>query len=188
MQRRFTDKLAEILLIEDNQADGHLAKYILEDISVNTKVKLVDDGVKALSYLRKETPYFDATRPDLIILDLNMPRKGGFEVLQELKEDRNLSKIPVVVLTTSTSSDFRTFTARPSLSRIASSWYANVSSSPTLSPNVCDPPSAMMRRTSRPAEESAEPISAPRYPSEFVCASMSNSSPTMAKDALGVRL
>ena len=56
MQRRFTDKLAEILLIEDNQADGHLAKYIIEGLSINTKVKLVDDGVKALLYLRKETP------------------------------------------------------------------------------------------------------------------------------------
>jgi len=105
MPKNFTEIPAEILVVEDNSADALLAKTILREKFVSTNVNVVDDGVKALSYLHMQAPHLNAIRPDLIILDLNMPRKGGFEVLQELKEDRSLSKIPVVVLTTSSSDE-----------------------------------------------------------------------------------
>jgi len=101
MPKIFNGTPAEVLLVEDNPADAHLTMTVLEDKSININVNLVNDGIEALSYLRKQKLYINSPRPDLIILDLNMPRKGGHEVLQELKDDQDLRNIPVVVLTTS---------------------------------------------------------------------------------------
>jgi two-component system response regulator len=91
----------DVLLIEDDPADIELTREGLKDSKMMVHLNTVDDGIKAMQYLRGETPYTDATRPDLIILDLNLPRKDGREVLQDLKKDEALKGIPVVVLTTS---------------------------------------------------------------------------------------
>src|ERR1700690_759344 len=91
----------EILLVEDDPADVELTREGLQDSKMLVHLNSVDDGVKAMKYLRKEPPYADAVRPDLIILDLNLPRKDGREVLQDIKNDKALKCIPVVVLTTS---------------------------------------------------------------------------------------
>ena len=91
----------EILLVEDSPTDALLTKRALADARLINRLSLVEDGVEALAFLRKEPPYTDAPRPDLILLDLNLPRKDGREVLLEIKEDENLKVIPVVVLTTS---------------------------------------------------------------------------------------
>jgi two-component system, chemotaxis family, response regulator Rcp1 len=91
----------EILLVEDNPGDVRLTKEALKEGKVRNNLFVVEDGVKALSYLRREPPYTEATRPDLVLLDLNLPRKSGREVLEELKQDPQLRNIPVVVLTSS---------------------------------------------------------------------------------------
>jgi two-component system response regulator len=91
----------DILLVEDDPADVELTREGLKDSKMLVHLNTVDDGVKAMQYLRGEPPYKDATRPDMIILDLNLPRKDGREVLQELKKDEALKCIPVVILTTS---------------------------------------------------------------------------------------
>jgi len=91
----------DVLLVEDDPADVELTREGLKDSKMMVQLNTVDDGVKALQYLRGEAPYTDAARPDLIILDLNLPRKDGREVLQELKKDEALKCIPVVILTTS---------------------------------------------------------------------------------------
>ena len=91
----------EILLIEDDPGDVELTTESLEDSKLKINMNVVDDGVKALDYLHHQGEYVDATKPDLIFLDLNMPKKDGREVLSEIKHDEDLKTIPVVVLTTS---------------------------------------------------------------------------------------
>jgi CheY-like chemotaxis protein len=91
----------EILLVEDSPSDTELTVEALKDFKVRNHVSIVEDGVLALQFLRREGPYAQALRPDLILLDLNLPRKDGREVLAEIKEDEQFKAIPVVVLTTS---------------------------------------------------------------------------------------
>ena len=91
----------EVLLVEDDPADVELTREGLKDSKMMVHLSVVDDGVEAMKFLRQEPPYVDAARPDLIILDLNMPKKDGREVLQDIKKDEALKCIPVVVLTTS---------------------------------------------------------------------------------------
>lgn len=94
-------KSIEILLIEDNAGDARLAQEALRDAKVANHLNWVPDGVEALAYLRREGPYGKAPRPDLILLDLNLPRRDGREVLSTIKADDKLKRIPVVILTTS---------------------------------------------------------------------------------------
>ena len=91
----------EILLVEDNPGDVRLIREALRDGQVRHNLHVVPDGVEAMAYLRKEGSYAAGPRPDIILLDLNLPRKNGREVLAEVKSDPNLMSIPVVVLTTS---------------------------------------------------------------------------------------
>ena len=94
-------KPVEILLIEDNPGDARLAREALRDAKVRNNLSWVTDGVEGLAYLRQEGKYSQSVRPDLILLDLNLPRKDGREVLSEIKVDEKLRRIPVVILTTS---------------------------------------------------------------------------------------
>jgi CheY-like chemotaxis protein len=91
----------EILLVEDNPGDARLTEEAFKDSRLLNSMHRVSDGVEALGYLRQEGQYATAARPDIILLDLNMPRKDGREVLAEIKDDPDLKSIPVVVLTTS---------------------------------------------------------------------------------------
>jgi chemotaxis family two-component system response regulator Rcp1 len=91
----------EILLVEDNPGDVDLAQEILENSKIRNTLSVVGDGVEAIAFLRRTGKYTGATRPDLILLDLNLPRKDGREVLSEIKADDDLKRIPVVVMTTS---------------------------------------------------------------------------------------
>jgi len=90
-----------IFLVEDNKADIRLIQEVLKHSSIPHQVVTVRNGMDAMTYLRREGEYADALRPDLILLDLNLPRKDGREVLAEIKSDPSLKRIPVVVLTTS---------------------------------------------------------------------------------------
>jgi len=92
---------AEILLVEDNPGDVRLTREALKEGKILNHVSVVGDGVEALAFLRREDKYANAVRPDLILLDLNLPKKDGREVLAEIKADVGLKKIPVVILTTS---------------------------------------------------------------------------------------
>ncbi|WP_420828894.1 response regulator [Desulfobulbus rhabdoformis] len=94
-------KPVEILLVEDNPGDVRLTIEGLKEGKVKNNLHVVEDGVEALSFLHKEGKYADAVRPDLILLDLNLPKKDGREVLTVIKSDNDLCHIPVVVLTTS---------------------------------------------------------------------------------------
>ncbi len=94
-------KAIDILLVEDNPGDVRLAREALKGSKIRNNLYVVDDGVKALEFLRRQGKYADARRPDLVILDLNLPRKSGREVLAEIKADDSLKRIPVVVLTVS---------------------------------------------------------------------------------------
>ena len=100
-----TSSTIEILLVEDNAGDARLTLEAFKEAKVINHLTVVNDGVKALAYLRREEPYADAVAPDLILLDLNLPRMDGREVLAAIKTDEHLMKIPVVVLTTSASQD-----------------------------------------------------------------------------------
>jgi CheY-like chemotaxis protein len=91
----------EILLVEDDPADVQLAQEGLHEGGVPSRLWVVEDGVEALAFLRRQGKYAAAARPDLILLDLKMPKRGGLEVLAEIKADRALRRIPVMVLTTS---------------------------------------------------------------------------------------
>ncbi|HYE62612.1 MAG TPA: response regulator [Phycisphaerales bacterium] len=95
------EKTVEILLVEDNEADIRLTREVLADGRMLNRLSVTKDGEEAMSFLRRERPYQDAPRPDLILLDLNLPRKDGREVLAEIKNDPALRRIPVVILTTS---------------------------------------------------------------------------------------
>jgi len=91
----------DILLVEDDAGEARLARYALQRGRIGGNLYHVEDGVEALEFLRRQESYEDVPVPDLILLDLNLPRKDGREVLAEIKEDPQLSLIPVVVLTTS---------------------------------------------------------------------------------------
>ncbi len=91
----------QILLVEDNPGDVRLTIEALKEGKVSNSLSVARDGVEALSFLRREGPHAKAARPDLILLDLNLPKKDGREVLAEIKDDSSLRRIPVVVLTTS---------------------------------------------------------------------------------------
>lgn len=94
-------KVIDILLVEDNPGDVRLAQEALKESKIRNKMSVVIDGVEAMAFLRQQGKYAGAPRPDLILLDLNLPRKSGREVLTEIKTDENLKRIPVVILTVS---------------------------------------------------------------------------------------
>lgn len=96
-----TPQPVEILLVEDNPGDVRLTMEVLKAGKLLTNLTVAKDGVEAMAVLRREQPYTSAPRPDLILLDFNLPRKDGREVLAEIRADPNLRRIPVVVLTTS---------------------------------------------------------------------------------------
>jgi len=91
----------EILLVEDNPGDVRLTQEAFKEGKVSNNLNVATDGVEALAFLRQEGEYADIPRPDVILLDLNLPKKDGREVLAEIKDDPDLRRIPVVVLTTS---------------------------------------------------------------------------------------
>lgn len=91
----------EILMVEDNPGDVRLAREALKEAKVVNNLQVLENGVEAIRFLRNEGEFHDAVRPDLILLDLNLPGKNGQEVLGEIKKDPDLQSIPVVVLTTS---------------------------------------------------------------------------------------
>jgi CheY-like chemotaxis protein len=91
----------EILLVEDSPDDAALTIDALRDGRVHNRISVVDDGVEAMAFLRRQGTHMQAPRPDLILLDLNLPRKSGREVLAEVKQDPDLRRIPVVVMTSS---------------------------------------------------------------------------------------
>jgi chemotaxis family two-component system response regulator Rcp1 len=98
---RENGKPIQILMVEDNPDDVDLTREALKDAKVHNELYVAKDGVEAMAFLRQETEYQDAPRPDIILLDLNLPRMDGREVLAEIKKDGGLKRIPVVVLTTS---------------------------------------------------------------------------------------
>jgi len=91
----------EILLVEDNPGDVRLTLEVFKEAKLANKINAVEDGVEAMAYLRREGKYANAVRPDVILLDLNLPRMDGREVLKEIKRDEDFKSIPVVILTTS---------------------------------------------------------------------------------------
>ena len=101
MSNKLTIMPIEVLLVEDNPGDAQLTRIALEDSKISIHLSVVEDGVEAMAFLRKEEKYSTAVHPDIVLLDLNLPRKDGREVLAEIKGDENLKRIPVVVLTTS---------------------------------------------------------------------------------------
>jgi two-component system, chemotaxis family, response regulator Rcp1 len=101
MGENLSNYQVEILLVEDNPGDVRLMKETLRDGKIANQLTVVEDGVEAMLYLRKEGKYCSAPRPDLILLDLSLPRKNGQEVLTEIKQDAELKRIPVCVVTSS---------------------------------------------------------------------------------------
>jgi len=95
----------DILLIEDNPGDTRLTEEAFKNANVHNTLHVTQDGVEAMTFLRREGKYSNAPRPDLILLDLNLPRKDGFEVLEEIKADESLRRIPTVILTTSSAEE-----------------------------------------------------------------------------------
>jgi len=94
-------KSIDILLVEDNPGDVRLTQEVLKEAKVKNELHIVCDGVEAMAFLRKEGKYKNVSTPDMVLLDLNLPRKSGHEVLNEIKTDENLKRIPVVILTVS---------------------------------------------------------------------------------------
>ncbi len=94
-------KPVEILLVEDNEGDVGLIEEVFEEAKIRNNLHVAEDGEEAMLYLHGEGKFSDSPRPDIILLDLNLPKKDGREVLKEIKEDDNLRNIPVVILTTS---------------------------------------------------------------------------------------
>jgi len=101
METRMTSKPVDILLVEDNKGDVGLIEEVFESSKVRNKLYVVEDGEEAVLFLLRKGQFSDAPRPGIILLDLNLPKKDGREVLGEIKEDKDLKNIPVVVLTTS---------------------------------------------------------------------------------------
>ncbi len=94
-------KPVEILLVEDNAGDVGLVEEVVQESKIRNNLHVAEDGEEAIFYLNGKEKYLGSRRPDLILLDLNLPKKNGHEVLREIKEDENLKNIPVIVLTSS---------------------------------------------------------------------------------------
>ncbi|AKB78115.1 Two-component system response regulator [Methanosarcina horonobensis HB-1 = JCM 15518] len=101
MRTKIAAKPVEILLVEDGEGDVGLIEEVFEDAKIRNNLHVVADGEDAILFLRGEGQFSDAPRPDIILLDLNLPKKDGREILEEVKEDDDLKNIPIVVLTTS---------------------------------------------------------------------------------------
>jgi len=101
LMRNTSIKFVDILVVEDNAGDARLIREVLNDNKIFNSLKVVKDGVEALEFLRNKGKFKDEPKPDLIILDLNLPRKDGREVLSEVKNDDNLKHIPIVIMTIS---------------------------------------------------------------------------------------
>ncbi|MDT8406838.1 MAG: response regulator [Methylococcales bacterium] len=101
MSFEVTGRAAEFLLVEDNPGDVRLTKEALAESKVKNNLNVVHDGEAAMAFLRRQGVYADAPRPDVILLDLNLPKKNGREVLEEIKADASLKRIPVVIITSS---------------------------------------------------------------------------------------
>ena len=97
----FIDKPVEILLVEDNEGDIGLVEEVLEEVHIGNILHIAKDGEEAILFLHGEGKFSGSSRPDIILLDLNLPKKDGREVLKEVKEDSNLKRIPIIILTTS---------------------------------------------------------------------------------------
>jgi two-component system, chemotaxis family, response regulator Rcp1 len=100
MEHTFINPI-DILVVEDNMGDARLIKEVLNEHKIYNSLYIVNDGVEAMNFLLKKGKYKDSTKPDLIILDLNLPKKDGREVLEEIKENDDLKRIPVVIMTIS---------------------------------------------------------------------------------------
>ena len=94
-------RLVEILLVEDNPGDVRLTQEVFKEAKILNHLNVVGDGVDAMAFLRREGGYADVVRPDIVLLDLNLPRRSGRDVLEEMKGDPALRNIPIVILTTS---------------------------------------------------------------------------------------
>jgi CheY-like chemotaxis protein len=101
MTQSLPGRQIEVLLVEDDPGDVLMTREAFEDYKLNNQLHVANDGVEAMEFLRREGAHTDAPRPDLVLLDLNLPRMDGREVLQAIKSDPELASIPVVVLTTS---------------------------------------------------------------------------------------
>ncbi|MBA3924020.1 MAG: response regulator [Nostocaceae cyanobacterium] len=98
---RAISRQIEVLLVEDNPGDARLTRIALEEGNMHIHLNVVEDGVEAMAFLRKQGKYAEVAHPDLVLLDLNLPKKSGTEVLAQIKADETLKRIPVVILTTS---------------------------------------------------------------------------------------
>ncbi len=105
MEDRKLGRAIEILMVEDSPTDALLAKEALREGKIQSNLNVVEDGEEAMDYLRRVGKYADKPRPDIIFLDLNMPKMDGREVLTEIQKDKDLMRIPIVVLTTSKSEE-----------------------------------------------------------------------------------
>jgi chemotaxis family two-component system response regulator Rcp1 len=105
MKQQDNSKVVDILLVEDNEGDARLAIEAMRDSKIRNKLHHVSDGEEAMAFLRKEGKYAKAPRPDLVLLDLNLPKKDGRQVLAEIKNDDELKRIPVVILTVSSAEE-----------------------------------------------------------------------------------
>ncbi len=105
MDNNFSSTPIEILLVEDSPGDVRLTIEALKEGKVHNNMHVAKDGVEAMAFLHRKGEFTQAPRPDLILLDLNLPKKDGREVLKEIKEDKNLKRIPVVILTISTAEE-----------------------------------------------------------------------------------
>lgn len=101
MNQQLLGKPIEILLVEDNPGDIRLTREVLQEQKIRNNLHTVENGVEAMDFLRREGKFTDAPRPGLVLLDLNLPKKDGREVLAEIKQDPKLKNLPVVILTTS---------------------------------------------------------------------------------------
>jgi CheY-like chemotaxis protein len=98
---KILSKPVEILIVEDNKGDVGLIEEVFEEAKIRNKLHVAEDGEEAMLFLRAEGKFSGSPRPDIILLDLNLPKKDGREVLKEIKQDSSLKNIPVVILTTS---------------------------------------------------------------------------------------
>jgi chemotaxis family two-component system response regulator Rcp1 len=101
MSSQTTQRQKEVLLVEDNPGDVRLAHEALEEAQAHINLSVVGDGVEAIAFLRRQGKYVDAVRPDLLLLDLNLPKKNGREVLSEVKADFVLRNIPIIIFSVS---------------------------------------------------------------------------------------